>query len=192
MRTPRPAPLRARRAVSVGAVSGMGAVLAHGIAGGATPPIWLTALAVLVGIGAALPLTRARIDLAGLGAAALLSQAVLHLGLTLATPTSASDHGDGAMLVAHGLATALTLAVARASEQAWWRIAEVADTLIARTLGAIVPVLAATAVPTPRRVALAVAVAGVRPADAHASPRRTRGPPAVLHRRHPAPHPPVS
>lgn len=175
MRSPRPAPLRTRRAVSVGAVSGMGAVLAHGFAGGAAPPAWLAGLAVLVGVAAALPLTRARIDLAGLAAAALASQAVFHLGFTVAATPS---HDSGAsMLLAHTIATALTLLVARASEDAWWRLADSTRAFLTRTFGLPTPTACAPAL---RRGAAPHPRAGLRAARAHASPRRTRGPPAAI------------
>lgn len=162
------APLRTRRAVSAGAVCGAGAVVAHVLAGGAVPPLWLALLAAAVGAGACAPLSRARLDALGLAGAALLAQAVFHLGFSL----HASSGHDGALLMlgSHLGAGAVSVAAALGVERAWWRLALAA-------LGRLVP-----AVPRPtrlpsRRVLAPPLGRTTGPADAHHAPHASRGPP---------------
>lgn len=163
------APLRTRRALSAGVLCGAGAVVAHGLAGGATPPVWLAVLAAAVGAGACAPLSRVRLDVLGLTGAAILAQAVFHLGFSLHAPTS----HDGAlpMLLAHLAAGAVSVAAALGAERAWWRLALAA-------VGRLVPAVPRVAVvPGVRRTPVATART-TGPADTHRSPHASRGPPA--------------
>lgn len=170
---PAPAPHRTLRATGAGAVCGLGAVVAHALGGGATPPAWLALLAVLTGVATLVPLTRRRLDVAGLTAAALLAQTVFHLGFMLHDP--GATHGPGTMLATHVAAGLLTVATARSSEQAWWRLADALATLLARLLPPALTPYAAP--PRPGRPA---AAAHLRPRGRDAaSPRRPRGPPVT-------------
>ncbi|MFW6773376.1 hypothetical protein ACOACO_03755 [Nocardioides sp. CPCC 205120] len=161
-------PLRTPRALSAGVLCGAGAVTAHVLAGGAAPPAWLAALAVLVGVATALPLTRRRLDVAGLAGTALLTQAGLHLALGLTGPAPA--HDPLTMALAHGAAGAVTVAAALGAERAWWRLVRAA---LLRLLPPLPQRYGVPAHPAP----LAVAV-GATPATApRRDPQLTRGPP---------------
>lgn len=171
---PAPAPHRSLRAVGAGVVCGLGAVVAHVLGGGATPPVWVAQLAVVTSAGVLAPLTRRRLDVAGLGAAALLAQTVLHAGFMLHDP--ALTQGPGAMLAAHVAAGLLTVATARSSEQAWWRLADALATLLARLLP---PTPHQPYAGTRRRGAVTAARTSRPVSRAAASPRAPRGPPAT-------------
>ncbi|MDT9593179.1 hypothetical protein RDV89_08875 [Nocardioides zeae] len=167
MRATAPAPLRTRRALSTGAVCGLGAVVAHHVAGGSTPPLWLVVLATAVGALVALPLCRRRLDGFGAGAVALLAQGTFHLGFMVHDPLV--DHGGTAMLLGHLVAGAVTIGVALGVERAWWALV---DSALERLLPPQVQAYA----PRSRRAPLAVTTR--RPAGGvDVVVRAPRGPP---------------
>lgn len=164
------APLRAPRALCAGAVAGAGAAVAHVGAGASLPPVWLLATVVALGTLVSLPLTRRRMDLAGLAGVALVAQAVFHGGFMLHAP--GESHALGAMALSHTLAAAATVTVALGAERAWWRVVDAALTrLLPRTSHP-------TAAPSPGRLPSPAAPDGPV-LRLVAAPRRTRGPPAL-------------
>lgn len=164
------APLRAPRALCAGAVAGAGAAVAHVGAGASLPPVWLLLTVVALGTLVSAPLTRRRLDLAGLAGVALVAQAVFHGGFMLHAP--GETHALGAMALSHALAAAATVAAALGAERAWWRLLDAALTrLLPRTSHPTAP-------PTPGRLPSPAAPDGPV-LRAVAAPRRTRGPPAL-------------
>lgn len=173
----RPAPHRALRATCAATTSGLGAVAAHVAAGCAPPPWWLGLVAVLASLAAAVPLTRRRIDAAGLAAVALVGQAAFHGGFMAHDPSA--SHGTSHVVVAHVVAAGLVLVVAGSSERAWWRVADALRTSLRASLRRLLgPSAGLVAVPG-RPSVPAVPAQRVALERVAGSPRRPRGPPVL-------------
>lgn len=167
-------PIRLLRSTTVATATLLIAIAGHTVAGGKAPAPWIAA-SLLVAMGAgALLFSGRRFELRELVAILVLGQALVHLTCAFAAAPATSTNGT-AMLLFHGIATAVTAVVLRHGETFFWRTAEILGLKVVGFLNAPVR-LAQHRLP-------ALPVAGiVRSLRAlqFGSTRFDRGPPAQL------------
>ncbi|MFJ9893067.1 hypothetical protein ACIQPR_07005 [Streptomyces sp. NPDC091280] len=146
--------VRSLRAAVFAAVCVLLAAAGHGLATGATPPLWADGAGFLAVFGMGWLLGGRERSLSGIGAAMLATQAGLHVGFGLARPRAAMAMAGMSTLPGHSMAAmrptqamtphAVAAHVVAALVAAWWlRRGEAALWSLLRWAVALVPGLAA-------------------------------------------------
>nr|WSY50273.1 hypothetical protein OG999_09080 [Streptomyces sp. NBC_00886] len=146
--------VRSLRAAVFAAVCVLLAAAGHGLATGATPPLWADGVGFLVVFGMGWLLGGRERSLPGIGAAMLATQAVLHLGFDIARPRTGMAVAGMAHMSGHTMAPmrqtqamtphAVAAHVVAALVAAWWlRRGEAALWSLLRWAVAFVPGLVA-------------------------------------------------
>jgi hypothetical protein len=171
---PREGLTRRGRALLAGTVCAVGALVAHGLAGGHAPAGWLLVL-LPASVATAALVVRREGDVAATAAAALLTQVGWHALLLMYSPASHGGSDPAVMALGHLLVAAATAAVVLGAERTLVRLL-VDHVVRLRPLPQTVTVPARRPGVVP--VARTVVASGRRPSGAH----EVRGPPPAVPR----------